>query len=189
MGTVSSLRRRTSIDLFGCAHFPFLTFGHFFFFFFFFGCRFPFPMVQMTRTFLFFWVYSLPLVLVGVSDETDDRFYSIHDAIEVLLIMFFCTYGFLGLEYVCVELDDPYGDDPNDFCGQRWSELAFEDIYLTIYKVDGMKSASELKEKIAKRIARGDALELYQQNPIGMTESSRGEDLLTEDIMAELDIP
>ena len=71
----------------------------------------------MTRTVLFFWVYSLPLVLVGISDATDDRFYSIHDAIEVLLIMFFCTYGFLGLEYVCVELDDPYGDDPNDFCG------------------------------------------------------------------------
>lgn len=71
---------------------------------------FPFPMVQMTRTFLFFWVFSLPLVLVAVSD--DDRStnsYSLHDTIEVLLILFVCTYGFLGLEFVSVELDDPYG--------------------------------------------------------------------------------
>lgn len=30
--------------------------------------------------------------------------YTIHDCVEVLLILFVCTYGFLGLEYVSVEL-------------------------------------------------------------------------------------
>jgi predicted membrane chloride channel (bestrophin family) len=69
---------------------------------------FPFPLVQMTRTFLFFWVFSLPSVLINDNDK----------AIEVLILMFFCTYGFLGLEYVSMELDDPYGRDPNDFPGQ-----------------------------------------------------------------------
>jgi predicted membrane chloride channel (bestrophin family) len=66
---------------------------------------FPFPLVQMTRTFLFFWVFSLPLVFAADNDRTS----------EVLVLMFFCTYGFLGLEFVNMELDDPYGTDPNDF--------------------------------------------------------------------------
>jgi predicted membrane chloride channel (bestrophin family) len=66
---------------------------------------FPFPLVQMTRTFLFFWVFSLPLVFASDNDRT----------MEVLVLMFFCTYGFLGLEFVSMEMDDPYGDDPNDF--------------------------------------------------------------------------
>jgi predicted membrane chloride channel (bestrophin family) len=69
---------------------------------------FPFPLVQMTRTFLFFWIFSLPCVLIPDNDQL----------YEVMILMFFCTYGFLGLEYVNMELDDPYGQDPNDFPGQ-----------------------------------------------------------------------
>lgn len=34
---------------------------------------------------------------------------------QVLLCVFFITYGFLGLENVSMELDDPYGKDSNDF--------------------------------------------------------------------------
>jgi Bestrophin, RFP-TM, chloride channel len=59
---------------------------------------FPFPLVQMTRTFLFAWVFTLPLVLIGENGNS---------VIEVLVLTFFCTYGFLGLEYVNMELDDP----------------------------------------------------------------------------------
>jgi len=69
----------------------------------------------MTRTFLFFWVFSLPMVLINDNDQI----------VEVLVLMFFCTYGFLGLEYVSMELDDPYGDDPNDFPGQY---VAYENM-------------------------------------------------------------
>lgn len=59
----------------------------------------------MARTFLFFWVFSLPFVLVAESDtDTSTPVYTIHDCVEVLLILFVCTYGFLGLEYVSVEL-------------------------------------------------------------------------------------
>lgn len=66
---------------------------------------FPFPLVQMTRTFLFTWVFSLPLVLMQDNDTTW----------EVLILVFLLTFGFLGVEYVSIELDDPYGDDPSTF--------------------------------------------------------------------------
>ena len=38
--------------------------------------------------------------------------------LPVLVLMLFITYGFIGLEYVSMELDDPYGNDPNDFPGK-----------------------------------------------------------------------
>lgn len=125
---------------------------------------FPFPMVQMARTFLFFWVFSLPLVLIPDADNDKATLsYTIHDTVEVLLIIFFCTYGFLGLEYVSMELDDPYGDDPNDFPGQRWSALAFDDIYCTVAAQDGVAAAAAVQSRILERVRRGGALELWRQ--------------------------
>ena len=44
---------------------------------------FPFPLVQMTRTFLFVWVFTLPFALAS----------DIQDIIPLLLIVFFGTYG------------------------------------------------------------------------------------------------
>lgn len=58
----------------------------------------------MTRLFLFFWVYSLPLVLV---EELDSLF-------DTLIIVFFLTFGFVGTEYVSMALDDPFGQDANN---------------------------------------------------------------------------
>ena len=68
--------------------------------------------------------------------------------------------------------DDPYGNDPNDFPGELWSELVYEDIYLTIYNTDGSKSALSLKQRMAERIQSGNALEHYRRNRIGLTEST-----------------
>jgi predicted membrane chloride channel (bestrophin family) len=68
---------------------------------------FAFPLAQMTRTFLFFWVFSLPLVLI----KDDSNLWA------TFLVVFGITYGFFGLEYVSLELSDPYGSDPNDFPG------------------------------------------------------------------------
>jgi predicted membrane chloride channel (bestrophin family) len=115
---------------------------------------FPFPFVQMTRTFLFVWVFTLPMVLIADNDQT----------LEVLVLMFFITYGFLGLEYVNMELDDPYGTDPNDFPGKRWAELVYEDIYITLYKTDGFDSAMALRNRITERIARGTALDNFNED-------------------------
>ena len=59
----------------------------------------------MTRTFLFVWVFSLPLALAN----------DIKEATPLLTVIFFLTYGFFGLELISIEMDDPYGDDHNDF--------------------------------------------------------------------------
>eukprot|EP00549_Striatella_unipunctata_P025275 CAMPEP_0118716282 /NCGR_PEP_ID=MMETSP0800-20121206/27402_1 /TAXON_ID=210618 ORGANISM="Striatella unipunctata, Strain CCMP2910" /NCGR_SAMPLE_ID=MMETSP0800 /ASSEMBLY_ACC=CAM_ASM_000638 /LENGTH=133 /DNA_ID=CAMNT_0006622661 /DNA_START=115 /DNA_END=513 /DNA_ORIENTATION=- len=102
---------------------------------------FPFPLVQMCRTFLFVWVFTLPLCLV--------KNLNIH-IVQVCVIMFFITYGFLGLEYVSMELDDPFGDDPNDFDDMGLALMVFEDIYLAIYTLDGVRSAKDLQELVEK---------------------------------------
>lgn len=90
-----------------------------------------------------------------------------------LKMLTFYVLSFSGLEYVSVELDDPYGDDPNDFPGQRWSEMVFEDIYISIYKTDGYDSALQLRTRVVERMAQGSALELYQRNRTGASESFR----------------
>eukprot|EP00568_Trieres_chinensis_P014225 CAMPEP_0183329318 /NCGR_PEP_ID=MMETSP0160_2-20130417/84734_1 /TAXON_ID=2839 ORGANISM="Odontella Sinensis, Strain Grunow 1884" /NCGR_SAMPLE_ID=MMETSP0160_2 /ASSEMBLY_ACC=CAM_ASM_000250 /LENGTH=451 /DNA_ID=CAMNT_0025497507 /DNA_START=30 /DNA_END=1385 /DNA_ORIENTATION=- len=115
---------------------------------------FPFPLVQMARTFLFFWIFTLPFALVRTID----------DPIEVMLIVFFTTYGFIGLEYVSMELDDPFGDDPNDFDDLGMAQMVFEDIYITLYKADGSASAEKLRSKISERVKKGGALENYRRD-------------------------
>lgn len=49
----------------------------------------PFPLLQMSRAFLFFWVYTLPMVLMK-----DYRPWS------SILIVILVTFGFIGIEYV-----------------------------------------------------------------------------------------
>jgi predicted membrane chloride channel (bestrophin family) len=115
---------------------------------------FPFPLVQMTCTFLLFWVFSLPLVLIADNDKT----------VEVMVVMFFLSYGFLGLEYVNRELEDPYGNDPNDFPGKRWEAIVNEDIYITLLETDGLGSALQLRKNIDDRIRHGEPLENYRND-------------------------
>lgn len=110
---------------------------------------FPFPLVQMARTFLFFWVFTIPFAIVG----------DISEPIEAMIINFFITYGFIGLEYVSMELDDPYGDDPNDFDNVGMAQMVFEDIYITIYKTDGTESADTLRSRVWDRCNRINAFQ------------------------------
>jgi predicted membrane chloride channel (bestrophin family) len=60
----------------------------------------PFPLVQMTRTFLYCYVFTLPFALL--SDVTSP--------LAHVGVIFLITYGYLGLETVAMELDDPFGD-------------------------------------------------------------------------------
>jgi predicted membrane chloride channel (bestrophin family) len=71
----------------------------------------PFP---MGRTFLFIWIFSMPLALVGLEFELS----------AVVIFVFFLTYGYVGLELVGMRLLCPFGDDINDL------------------NVDGMKMAT-----------------------------------------------
>jgi len=115
----------------------------------------PFPLAQMTRIFIFFWVYSLPLVLV-------ESLKSIYDCI---VLIFFITFGFLGIEYVSMSLDDPFGsDDPNDFDDEGMAQVVYEDIYLVLYKTDGAASVEELRKRVLIRYLQGSALQNYQDD-------------------------
>lgn len=113
---------------------------------------FPFPLVQMARTFLFFWVFTLPFALCNVFTD---------DPSEPMAIILIVTYGFVGLEYVSMELDDPFGDDPNDFDDLGMAQVVFEDIYVAIYRTDGYASALALRNRIKGRMRRGSALANY----------------------------
>ncbi|CAB9522050.1 Bestrophin, RFP-TM, chloride channel [Seminavis robusta] len=64
----------------------------------------PFTLVQMGRTFLFIWTFSIPFVLRGVVSE-------IYSAMG---FVFFLTYGFVGLELVAMKLMNPFGDGRHD---------------------------------------------------------------------------
>ena len=63
----------------------------------------PFPLVQMSRTFLFAYVFTIPFCLL------DDNSSAFAHCCQV----FFMTFGFVGLELVAIELDNPFGDDEN----------------------------------------------------------------------------
>uniref|UniRef100_A0A7S4IN47 Bestrophin homolog n=1 Tax=Odontella aurita TaxID=265563 RepID=A0A7S4IN47_9STRA len=99
----------------------------------------PFPWVQMARTFTFFWLFTLPFALCHQAVS----------AFTVSLCVFFTTYGFLGLVHVTIELDDPFGDDPNDFDDLQMARNVVEMIYIINYKVDGADSAAELQRRVS----------------------------------------
>lgn len=63
-------------------------------------------MLVLSQTFLFLYLFSVPLVLVG---DTNSSLFAHCFAI------FLMTYGFMGLEVIAIALDDPFGDDPIDF--------------------------------------------------------------------------
>ena len=57
---------------------------------------FPFPLVQMARTFLYFWIFTLPFALV-MDMQTS--------VWATMMTIFFLTYGYVGLEFVSIEMD------------------------------------------------------------------------------------
>ena len=57
------------------------------------------------RTFLFLYVFTVPFVMLG--DESS--------LFAHCFAVFLLTYGFVGLELVAIEMDNPFGDDDNDF--------------------------------------------------------------------------
>eukprot|EP00551_Chaetoceros_affinis_P009330 CAMPEP_0203662776 /NCGR_PEP_ID=MMETSP0090-20130426/624_1 /ASSEMBLY_ACC=CAM_ASM_001088 /TAXON_ID=426623 /ORGANISM="Chaetoceros affinis, Strain CCMP159" /LENGTH=742 /DNA_ID=CAMNT_0050525611 /DNA_START=194 /DNA_END=2422 /DNA_ORIENTATION=- len=100
----------------------------------------PFPLVQMTRTFLFMWVFSLPLALAN----------DIEKLCPLIFVTFFLTYGFLGLEIISIEMDDPYGTDPNDFNVEFLAERVYNDIYVSIEDIDGNKAVDKVRRAMKK---------------------------------------
>lgn len=100
---------------------------------------FPFPLVQESRTILFFWIFTLPATMTSITPQP----------FSIGLIVFFLTFGFVGLEYVSIELDDPFGSDPNDFDCLGMGQKVFEDLYLTLLGIDGKKWADEFAREVS----------------------------------------
>lgn len=65
----------------------------------------PFPLIQMARLLLFLYLFTVPFILL--SDKSSEFAHC--------FAVFLMTYGFMGLEVVAIELDNPFGDDDNDF--------------------------------------------------------------------------
>lgn len=101
---------------------------------------FSFPLVQMCRTFVMVWVFSLPLALSN----------DVHGYFWLLSCVFFITYGFIGLEFVSIEMDNPFGDGPNDFDVFSLARVVFEDIFITIHDVDGKENSEMLRESVER---------------------------------------
>ena len=113
----------------------------------------PFPLVQMTRAFLFVWVYTLPMVLLK-----EYRLWS------SLLIVLLVSFGFVGIEYVSMALDDPFGDDTNDVDEHGMALLVYEDIYQAIYRTDGAEAAFALRDRVLRRYEQGRGLDCYRDD-------------------------
>ena len=57
----------------------------------------------------------------------------------------------MGLEYVSIELDNPFGNDDNDFDNLAMCYTAFEDTYLLITEVDGYELADQLRSMMSSK--------------------------------------
>jgi predicted membrane chloride channel (bestrophin family) len=124
----------------------------------------PFPMVQMTRTFLFGYVFTLPFVLAK----------DITQAPALLFITFFITYGFIGLELSNIEMDDPFGDDPNDFNVEAIANNAYRDILILIHDIDGDEATEKVRKSLSESIKEGVKKTVHQHTQFTRIDEWRG---------------
>ena len=81
-----------------------------------------------------------------------------------ILIVILVTFGFTCVEYVSMSLDDPFGDDTNDVDEHGTSLLAYEDIYLAIYRTDDPNAAVSLRDRVLDRYRQGRELDCYRDD-------------------------
>jgi predicted membrane chloride channel (bestrophin family) len=93
----------------------------------------------MAHTLVMIYVFTLPLVFLG-----DAKSNIWEDCIATFLL----TYGFLGLDAISVELDDPFGDDANDFDVAAYAQFAVDDVIIMLNDADGEEWADALRYKM-----------------------------------------
>lgn len=81
-----------------------------------------------------------------------------------MLIVSFVIFGFIGVEYVSMALDDPFGDDTNDVDEHGMALLVYEDIYLAIYRTDGPDASFKLRERVLAHYRQGRGLDCYRDD-------------------------
>ena len=100
----------------------------------------PFSMIQMARIFLVLYVFTMPFAILSADLKLADA--------QVVLLVFIMTYGFMGLEIVSTNLDDPFGSDPSDLPVIEQMKELMEDVMLMISQVDGLDAAMQLRSRI-----------------------------------------
>jgi len=98
----------------------------------------PFPMVQISRTMMFLWVFSLPFAIASDSSSS----------LAHMLCVFFMTYAFFGLEEMSKQLEDPFGHDDNDFDNLGLARSVMEDVFAIIDIIDGTDWALKVRDKM-----------------------------------------
>ena len=84
----------------------------------------PFPLVQITKALVITWLFLLPFYMSYGVNET------IASVLTQALAIFFMTYGFLGLECVAMELDDPFGEDYNDIEMHKLTQVIILSLFI-----------------------------------------------------------
>ena len=100
----------------------------------------PFSMIQMARIFLVLYVFTMPFAILSADLKLADA--------QVVLLVFIMSYGFMGLEIVSTNLDDPFGSDPSDLPVIEQMKELMEDVMLMISQVDGLDAAMQLRSRI-----------------------------------------
>ena len=77
-------------------------------------------LVQMGRMILIFWVLTLPFALQ----------HSPYPLWGECMLIFLLTFGFFGLEFVCIEMSDPFGTDANDFDQVNLARVSFHQFFV-----------------------------------------------------------
>jgi hypothetical protein len=88
------------------------------------------------RIFVMFYVFTLPFALL--SPELNLQYP------QLVVLIFIMTYGFMGIELLFVEIDDPFAEDPNELPLTEESRAAGEDICLNLMHVDGKEPVQKL---------------------------------------------
>lgn len=92
---------------------------------------FPFPFAQFLQYALIAFIVFCPFAILPSLDETSEGLRSTWPA---LLMNFFSVAGFVALNEIAVELEDPFGEDANDYPlhQEQWNIIwAIEDCYYT----------------------------------------------------------
>jgi hypothetical protein len=89
--------------------------------------------------------------------------------LSAIVIVCLVSFGFIGIEYVSMALDDPLGDDTNDVDEHGMALLVYEDIYLALHRTDGPASAFQLRDRVLAQYKQGRGLDCYRDDLKGYT--------------------
>lgn len=64
----------------------------------------------------------------------------------LVFLIFVITSGFLGLELVVMEIEDPFGLDPNDLNDVGRVKDSMENVLFALYQIDGRPQAAKLRK-------------------------------------------